>query len=147
MRSILQPLAVERPPWGWSEAYTLVPKSASYTQVIWIITSCVHSQLFPQLAGVKVKAEDNGKLFPVGVPVNTQVPHSSVGLHPLHPFDTRAKEATSPSIHALFILIWVTSYRTFRNRHRCRPRPMSSAICSLSVSVTRNGVARQFTGI
>jgi integrase len=61
--------------------------------------------------------------------------------------ETGIRKATSASIHALFILIWVTSYRTFRHRDRCQPRPMSSAICSLSVSVTRNGVARQFTGI
>jgi len=57
------------------------------------------------LAGLNVKADDNGKLFPVGVPVKTQVPHSCVGLHPLHPFNAKTNEASSASI-AVFIFMW-----------------------------------------
>jgi hypothetical protein len=40
------------------------------------MTSVLHWQVFPQTAGVKVKAELKGNEFPLGVPVKTQVPHS-----------------------------------------------------------------------
>jgi hypothetical protein len=44
------------------------------------MTSSVQSQDLPQVAGVNVKAELTLNEFPCGVPVNAQVPHSSVGV-------------------------------------------------------------------
>src|SRR5450755_1588531 len=44
------------------------------------MTSSVQSQALPQVAGVNVNAELTLNEFPCGVPVNAQVPHSSVGV-------------------------------------------------------------------
>jgi hypothetical protein len=64
-------------------------------------------QSFPQFAGLKVKAAFIGYEFPLGPPLNTQVPHSSVFLHPVHPAQSSIiRLKTAAIVLLLFILLF-----------------------------------------
>jgi hypothetical protein len=78
------------------------------------MTSLVQSQFFPQLAGLKVKAELRGNEFPVGVPVKTQVPHSCVVVQPENEKHNGAISSSFPSVR-IFILWLLFSVATAKS--------------------------------
>jgi hypothetical protein len=64
-------------------------------------------QSFPQFAGLKVKAAFIGYEFPLGPPLNTQVPQSCVYLHPEHPAQSSIiRLKTADNILLFFILLF-----------------------------------------
>src|ERR1700735_1683117 len=74
------------------------------------MTSWLQSQFLPQSLGLNVNAEDKGNAFPVGVPVKTQLPHSSVAAHPLNETIREPNSASLPIVLIFICCLLISRY-------------------------------------